>query len=102
MRLKGTLVEWNDDRGFGFIEPADGGGRVFCHVKAFEVRVRRPMAGDRLTYELSKGSDGRTSAARVRPMGLEDARYQSNVGTQSKSERARGGGSSARSIWKQG
>jgi len=56
MRLKGMLVEWNDDRGFGFIEPADGGSRVFCHIKAFEVRVRRPIAGDRVTYEVTKGA----------------------------------------------
>jgi len=102
MRLKGTLVDWNDDRGFGFIEPADGGSRVFCHVKAFEVRVRRPMAGDRLTYDLAKGPDGRTSAARVRPVGLEEAGYQWNVGTNSKSKRARVGGASARNILKPG
>ena len=79
MRLKGTLVEWNDSRGFGFIEPADGGARVFCHVKAFAIRVRRPMPGDRLTYEVTKDAQGRLNAASVRPEGLEDARYNANV-----------------------
>jgi hypothetical protein len=34
-RRKGTIVEWNDDRGFGYIAPAKGGERVFCHVKSF-------------------------------------------------------------------
>ena len=76
MRLKGTLVDWKDDRGFGFIEPAGGGSQVFVHISAFEVRARRPMAGDQLTYELTTGKDGRASAARVRPVGLEEARYQ--------------------------
>ena len=33
MRLKGTLIEWNDDRGFGFLEPERGGERAFCHIK---------------------------------------------------------------------
>jgi cold shock CspA family protein len=86
MRLTGTLVEWNDDRGFGFIEPAEGGGRIFCHIKAFDVRVRRPIAGDRVTYEVTKGSDGRSAAAHVRPVGLEDAAYQQNEGTKFKKD----------------
>lgn len=78
--MKGTLVEWKDDRGFGFIEPAEGGARIFCHLKAFEVRVRRPIPGDKVTYEVGKDAQGRLHAAKVRPVGLEDVRYQSNVG----------------------
>lgn len=76
MRSKGTLIEWNDDRGFGFVEPAGGGVRVFCHVKAFAVRVRRPVAGDRVTYEVAKDDRGRAVAVRVRPVGLEGASYK--------------------------
>ena len=79
MRFKGTLTEWKDDRGFGFIEPAEGGGRVFCHIKAFDMRVRRPVAGDRVTYEVSKDAQGRLTATRVRPVGLEEAQYRSNI-----------------------
>lgn len=78
MRFKGTLTDWKDDRGFGFIEPAEGGDRVFCHIKAFDVRVRRPIAGDRVTYELGKDAQGRLTAIKVRPVGLEKAQYQSN------------------------
>jgi len=78
-RSTGTLVEWNDDRGFGFVESTDG-TRVFCHVKAFAVRVRRPMLGDRLTYTVVQDVQGRLSATSVRPVGLEDARYNANVG----------------------
>lgn len=33
MRLKGTLTDWNDDRGFGFLEPECGGERAFCVVE---------------------------------------------------------------------
>lgn len=70
MRLKGTLVEWNDDRGFGFIEPAGGGQRAFCHISAFAVRTRRPAVGDRLTYESTKDERGRTRAMSIRPIAL--------------------------------
>lgn len=79
LRLTGTLVEWNDERGFGFVESGDG-TRVFCHVKAFAVRVRRPMPGDRLTYSIAHDAQGRPRATSVRPVGLEDARYNTGVG----------------------
>eukprot|EP00420_Gonyaulax_spinifera_P035775 CAMPEP_0197871622 /NCGR_PEP_ID=MMETSP1439-20131203/1978_1 /TAXON_ID=66791 /ORGANISM="Gonyaulax spinifera, Strain CCMP409" /LENGTH=40 /DNA_ID= /DNA_START= /DNA_END= /DNA_ORIENTATION= len=28
----GTLKRWNDEKGFGFIQPQDGGDDLFCHV----------------------------------------------------------------------
>jgi cold shock CspA family protein len=95
MRLKGTLVDWKDDRGFGFIEPAEGGARIFCHLKAFEVRVRRPMPGDKLTYEVGKDAQGRLNATKVRPVGLEDAQYQSNIGSRRNKKAVRGAASAA-------
>jgi uncharacterized membrane protein YsdA (DUF1294 family)/cold shock CspA family protein len=88
MRLTGTLIDWKDDRGFGFIEPEVGSGRVFCHISAFEVRVRRPMAGDRVTYVVTKDGSGRINAKAVRPLGLEGAKYQSNIGTTSRKRSA--------------
>lgn len=67
MLLKGVLVEWNDDRGFGFLEPAGGGERVFCHISAFARRSRRPIVGDRVVYELGRDERGRARAKNVRP-----------------------------------
>jgi hypothetical protein len=28
---KGNLTKWNDNRGFGFIQPSDGSKEVFLH-----------------------------------------------------------------------
>jgi len=30
MRIEGTLTKWNDDRGFGFITPTQGGSDKYC------------------------------------------------------------------------
>ena len=70
MRLTGTLVEWNDDRGFGFLEPAKGGERVFCHISQFTARSRRPIVGQKLSYETSRDERGRLRAAQIRPVGV--------------------------------
>ena len=44
MRFDGKLKSWNDDRGFGFIEPLQGGQEIFVHIKSF-----RPALDDRLS-----------------------------------------------------
>jgi uncharacterized membrane protein YsdA (DUF1294 family)/cold shock CspA family protein len=66
MRFKGTIAEWNDDRGFGFIRPAEGGDRVFCHIKAFEERAKRPVLDLQVTYELASDDRGRPRARQIR------------------------------------
>lgn len=63
MRQKGKLRSWNDDRGFGFIVPSDGGKDVFLHISAFSNRNRRPETGQFVTYKLSADSQGRPRAA---------------------------------------
>lgn len=71
MRQTGTLVEWNDERGFGFVEPANGGERAFCHISQFTVRSRRPSVGQKLNYEISRDERGRLRAVQIRPVGVE-------------------------------
>jgi uncharacterized membrane protein YsdA (DUF1294 family)/cold shock CspA family protein len=66
MRFKGTIAEWNDDRGFGFIKPAEGGERIFCHIKAFQERSQRPSLHATVTYEQGRDERGRLQARQVR------------------------------------
>ncbi len=65
MRYQGTITEWNDEQGYGFITPDTGGGRIFVHIKAFARHSTRPGVGDVLTYELAKDQRGRIRAERV-------------------------------------
>jgi uncharacterized membrane protein YsdA (DUF1294 family)/cold shock CspA family protein len=65
MRTKGKLTTWHDDRGFGFIKPADEQADVFVHAKAFRNRKRRPVAGESVTYEIRIAEDGRKQADNV-------------------------------------
>ncbi|MBK1790212.1 DUF1294 domain-containing protein [Persicirhabdus sediminis] len=62
MIQKGTITQWNDDRGFGFITTPSNSERVFVHIKAFKNRQQRPKQGDELTYLLSSDAKGRPCA----------------------------------------
>jgi uncharacterized membrane protein YsdA (DUF1294 family)/cold shock CspA family protein len=62
MRFDGTLKTWNDERGFGFIEPSQGGEEIFVHIKAFGTRSGRPQVNQRLSFELELGPQGKKRA----------------------------------------
>lgn len=65
MRIEGTLTKWNDDRGFGFITPTRGGPEVFAHISAFPRDGQRPRLGERLTFEIGTGKDGKQQAKNI-------------------------------------
>lgn len=64
-RLTGTVVEWNDDRGFGFIRPDNGRTDVFFHVSAFNAHGR-PEKGLMVTFSTESMQNRNTRAVDVR------------------------------------
>jgi uncharacterized membrane protein YsdA (DUF1294 family)/cold shock CspA family protein len=65
MRFDGKLKSWNDERGFGFIEPLQGGQEIFVHIKAFPPGTGRPGVGLPLSFEVEPGHQGKKRAKSV-------------------------------------
>ena len=68
MQIDGCIKSWDDERGFGFIEPLNGGEDVFFHIKAFDARRGRPQPAQRVTFEIGIGPQGKKRACRVVPV----------------------------------
>ena len=60
----GTVKFFNDDKGFGFITPENGGQDVFVHVSAL-ARGGSLREGDKVSFELQTGRDGKVSATEL-------------------------------------
>ncbi len=59
---KGDMIHWNDDKGYGFIEPEDGSPNVFIHITALKKTPRRPVTGDVISYQISTDRRGKPKA----------------------------------------
>ncbi|MGB3394444.1 MAG: cold shock domain-containing protein [Stenotrophomonas sp.] len=73
MRTHGTLTKWNDDRGFGFISPAQGNEEVFVHISAFPRDGERPRINELISFETETGPNGKLRAIRVMRPGQRSA-----------------------------
>jgi CspA family cold shock protein len=59
----GTVKWFNPTKGFGFIEPSEGGKDCFVHISAVErAGLTTLREGQKVTYELVPGRDGRQAA----------------------------------------
>lgn len=63
--IKGTISQWNDEKGFGFIEVPGQKTRVFFHVSSLKNRAYRPVVGEEVAFQATKDAQGRLKATTV-------------------------------------
>ena len=63
----GTVKWFNGQKGFGFIQPTDGGADVFVHISAVErAGLGSLQEGQKVSYELEKDNrSGKFSAGQL-------------------------------------
>ena len=63
----GTVKWFNPTKGFGFIQPDDGGADVFVHISAVERAGMRSLnEGEKVSFELERDrKSGKMSAGQL-------------------------------------
>ena len=62
----GTVKFFNETKGFGFIQPDDGGQDAFVHITAVEQAGMRSLAKDqKVSYDLEQDQRGKTKAVNL-------------------------------------
>jgi len=64
----GTVKWFNDQKGYGFIQPDNGSEDVFVHISAVErAGMRTLQEGQKIAYDLQEDpKKGKTSAANLK------------------------------------
>lgn len=62
----GTVKFFNEDKGYGFIAPEDGGNDSFVHITAVQAAGFSTLNKDqRLSYDIETGRNGKASAVNL-------------------------------------
>src|SRR3954470_7946047 len=90
----GTVKWFNTAKGFGFIQPDDGGSDVFVHISAVEQAGLRGLnEGDIVSFELEQDRrSGKLSAGQLVVTGQGPAPARTGGGGGGGFDRPRGGG----------
>jgi CspA family cold shock protein len=63
----GTVKFFNDSKGYGFIQPDDGGNDAFVHITAVErAGMRTLRENQRVGYDLEEDRRGKLAATNLR------------------------------------
>jgi CspA family cold shock protein len=63
---QGTVKWFNSQKGFGFIQPEEGGADVFVHISAVEKAGLRTLnEGQKLSYDITQ-ERGKSAATNIK------------------------------------
>jgi CspA family cold shock protein len=69
MATNGTVKFFNVNKGFGFIQPDQGGKDAFVHISAVErAGLSTLREGQKVSYDLETGRDGKVSATNLQAL----------------------------------
>jgi cold shock protein len=64
---QGTVKWFNGQKGFGFIQPDDGGNDVFVHISAVEqAGLSNLEENQKVSFETETGRNGKSSAVNLK------------------------------------
>ena len=64
--ITGTVKFFNNEKGYGFIQPEDGSSDAFVHISAVEASGMGTLNSDqRISYDLENDRRGRASAVNL-------------------------------------
>lgn len=67
---KGTVKWFNTQKGYGFIQPDEGGADAFVHISAVQRSGLQGLdEGAQVEYELVQGRNGKTAAENLKLVG---------------------------------
>jgi len=62
----GSVKWFNPAKGYGFIEPEDGGNDIFVHISAVEsAGLSSLREGQKIEFEVVAGQNGKSSAENI-------------------------------------
>ena len=62
----GTVKWFNSTKGYGFIEPEDGGADVFVHITAVQASGMDGLEeGQKVSFNLEEAKNGKTNAVNL-------------------------------------
>ena len=64
----GTISNWKEEKGFGFIAPESGENTIFFHINNYSNYHKRPVINLKVQYFTSTDRQGRACAVNVTPV----------------------------------
>ena len=76
--MKGIIVKWDDEKGYGFIRIDGSKQEIFCHISDFSQRSPRPEINEAVGFEVSSNGKGKNVAKQIRYLNREARDFKRN------------------------